>query len=198
MTLACRSSTGYPPVWRVRKNIRHIRVSLSPRFWPVRFNGIARMRVTAKAQNSWVKCLLRPSHRGVTRYTLTSSPRRLRGSAHTITHSLLKTSGYRHCNSLTLPKQTTGVPARALSSDHRSDVSSTFNRKVEELASSEPRRHAMPHQAPATVKTSPPAASPVIILSASNAPIHTGNSKKPIMSNFGNSKQPIIASYTFL
>jgi hypothetical protein len=57
----------------------------------LRFAGISRIRVTAKASNSWVKCMLRPCHGGVTRYTLPSSPRRLRGRAYTMTHSLLKT-----------------------------------------------------------------------------------------------------------
>ncbi len=90
--------------------------------------------------------LLLPSQGKVTQYTLPSSPRRPRGRAHTITHSLLRTLKCRHCIGSTWSWQVSGVPARALFSSHKSDVSFTFNRKVEELP---PRRasvtlHALP------------------------------------------------------
>ena len=79
--------------------------------------------------------LAAPSHGGVTRYTLLSSPRRPRGRANTIKHSLLKTFRCRHCIGSTWSWQVTGVPERMLSSGHKSGVSSTFRRNVEELAS---------------------------------------------------------------
>ena len=43
----------------------------------------------------------------------------------------------------------------------------------------EPPEHAMPYQAPATVQTSPPVSSPVIVLWASSPPVPTGNSEEP-------------------
>ncbi len=49
------------------KRILHVRVSLLPKIWPAHFTGISRIRVTAEASNSRVKCLLRSSQGGVTR-----------------------------------------------------------------------------------------------------------------------------------
>jgi hypothetical protein len=128
------------------KSIRHIRVSLSPRIWPARLTGISRIRVWAKASNSWVKCLLGPSQGGVTRYTLPSLPRRPRDRAHTITHSLSKSldaaiASVRHGRGRLqgfLPKHFPQATSAA--------VSSTFNMKVEELASrrASRTRHTLP------------------------------------------------------
>ncbi len=109
--------------------------SLLPRIWPERLTGISRMRVRATASNSWVKCLLRPSQGGVTRYTVLSSPRRPSGRARTIKHSLLKTFRCRHCIGSTWSWQVTGVLARELSSGHKSGVSSTFRKNVEDSGS---------------------------------------------------------------
>lgn len=64
--------------FKLAKTVRHIRYSPSPKIWQARFTGISPLRVTAKASNSRMKCLLRPSHGGVTRYTLPSSPWRER------------------------------------------------------------------------------------------------------------------------
>jgi hypothetical protein len=117
---------GHPP---------HPRVDLSDDMagtlnWHLQHQG------HGEGSNSWVNCLLRPSHGRVTRYTLPSSPRRPRGRAQTITHFLLKTLRCRHCIGSTWSWQVTGGPARLLSSGHKCGVSSTFNRNVEELASS--------------------------------------------------------------
>ena len=98
------------------KSILYIRVLLSPRIWPARFTGISRIRVTAKASNSWVKCVLRPSQGGFTGYTFPSLLPRPRGTAQTITHSLLKTFRCRHCIGTTWSWQVTDLPACALSS----------------------------------------------------------------------------------
>ena len=96
--------------------------------------------VTAEAPNSRVKCLPRPSHGGVTRYTVPSSQRPPRGRAQTLAYSLLKTLRFRHCIGSTWSWEVTGGPARVLSYGHKSGVSSTFNRKVKELASRQTSR----------------------------------------------------------
>jgi hypothetical protein len=154
-------------------------VSLSPRIWPARLTGISRMRVRAKASNSWVKCLRRPSHGGVTRYTLLSSPRRPRGRAHTITQSLLKTFRCRHCIGSTWSWQVTGVPARALSSGHNSGVSSTFRKNVEDSGSN---RDSTTFQLFPSPSNCPKVCSGVIDRHHSppvKPPLPTGNSEEP-------------------
>ncbi len=126
----------------------------------------------------------RPSQSGVTRYTLSSSPRRPRGSAHKITHILLNTLRCSRRIGSSWSWQVTGVPARVLSSGDMCGISSTFNRKVKELASS---RASTTRQALPSPSSCPNVSSGVI------AKDHPAGAKPPDPA--GNSEEPIFPAH---
>jgi hypothetical protein len=112
---------------------------------------------------------------------LPSLQRRHRGSAQTITYSLLKTLKRRLCFGLTWQWQVTEVMAWALSLGHNASPLSTFNTKVKDLALSRA----------STTRQPSPSPSNCLNVFCGVTGLHHPAAVKPPPDSAGNSEEPV-------